>query len=107
MNAKAEDKAAAPALDDARTDKEKLTDIGLSDEEAAALEDKDDGGSEDDKGESGKDADASKEEGDDATKGADQTEDEDEDADPAPAKAKVPDHFIPIAETLVEKMLSS
>ena len=100
MNAKAEDKAAAPALDDARTDNVILTDIGLSDDEAAALEDKDDGGSEDDKGESGKDADASKEEGDDATKGADQTEDEDEDADPAPAKAKVPDHFIPIAETL-------
>lgn len=103
----AEDQAKAPALEDARTDKEKLTDIGLSEEEAAALGEKDDETA-DAKGESGKDADASTEGDADAGKDKDAAKKDaegdagaeaDADADTT-VKAKVPDHFTPIAETL-------
>ena len=96
----AEDQAKATPAGDGRTDKEKLTDIGLSEEEASALGEKDDETA-DDTDDAGKDADKSKGD-DDATKGKDATEDEDEDEDEEqrPQKAKVPDHFIPIAKTL-------
>jgi len=94
----AEDQAKATPAGDGRTDKEKLTDIGLSEEEAAALGEKDDETA-DDTDDAGKDADKSKGD-DDATKGKDATEDEDEDEEQGPQKAKVPDHFIPIAKTL-------
>ena len=109
MNAKAEDQAKAPALDDARTDKEKLTDIGLSDEEAAALGEKDDDTAAD-KGKTGKDAGKPKEE-DDADKEKVEADAEAAaaaaEADETPAKAKVPDHFTPIAETLSPEELEA
>lgn len=104
MTPKAEDLAKETPAGDGRTDKDKLADIGLSEEELAALGDKDDG-TEADTGEPGKDADEPPGEGEedtDAAKGEVPPDKEDpdaEDAKPAP-KAKVPDHFTPIAETL-------
>jgi hypothetical protein len=111
MTQKAEEKAAAPAAEDARTDKEKLADIGLSPEEQAALEGKD---TEADKGEAGKDADKpTGKEAEDA-KGEKPAEDaaaageadKDADKDAEPATEQVPDHFIPMAETLTEEDLT-
>jgi len=110
MVAKAEEQAkVAPAAEDARTDKEKLTDIGLSDEEAAVLEGKDTDEAAA-KGETGKDAGKPTKEAADATKGKDEAKtgdkegaDESDTSDQdAGADEKVPDHFIPLAETLTE-----
>jgi hypothetical protein len=111
MNQKAEEKAAAPT-GDGRTDKEKLSDIGLSDEELAALSEKDDETAAD-KGEAGKDADKPKgKEGEDA-KGESEAEKE---AAAAAEAAKtgeetkaetVPDHFTPMAETLSQEDLTA
>lgn len=109
--AKAEEQAQekAPASD-GRTDKEKLTDIGLSDEEVAALEGKDTEA--DTKGDTGQEAGEPTEEDADAkrkdkaeasdTEGADDEDTEDHDAE---AAEKVPDHFIPLAETLTQEDL--
>ncbi|GAF77322.1 unnamed protein product, partial [marine sediment metagenome] len=109
MNQKAEEKAPAAEVSSGRTDKEKLADIGLSDEEVAALEGKDETAA--DKGEAGKDADKpTGKEGEDATKG--ESEAEKEAAATAAAAAadeekpeKVPDHFTPMAETLTTEDL--
>jgi len=116
MVAKAEDQAAAPASD-GRTDKEKLTDIGISPEEQAALEadDTDEGA---DKDAAGKDADkpaAADKEADDA-KGESQADKDkaaaasdgegDAETDDLKPAEKVPDHFIAMAETLTEEDLT-
>lgn len=118
MASKAEELAKESAGHDGRTDREKLGDIGLSPEEVAALEGKDTD-EEADKGEPGKDAGKPTREADDATKrkdaaaadgkkdaDADEAEDAEdlEAADTGPGKT-VPDHFIPLAETLTEEDL--
>ena len=114
MGTKAEELAKETAGHDGRTDKEKMADIGLSPQEMAALEGKDtDEAAEKDA--AGKDADKSTgKEATDATKGAGEAEDQDteaasgegdeETADTKPAE-KVPDHFIPMAETLTDEDL--
>jgi hypothetical protein len=111
MNQKAEEKA-TPA-GDGRTDKEKLSDIGLSEEELAALSDKDDGTAAD-KGATGKDADKPKgKEGEDA-KGESEAEKAAAAAEAEAGKPgeetkaeTVPDHFIPMAETLSKEDLTA
>jgi hypothetical protein len=111
MNQKAEEKAAPAEEPSGRTDKEKLADIGLSDEEVAALKGEDETAA--DKGEAGKDADKSTEkEGEDATKGESEAEKEAEAKAAAAATEeekpeKVPDHFTPMAETLTEADLET
>lgn len=108
MSTKAEDKATAADEHDGRTDKEKLDDIGLSDAEQAALKGEDPEAAKE--GETGKDADKpaeDKKEGDDA-KGEGEAEkvaaagDEAGGGEKDETPAQVPDHFIPMAETLTE-----
>jgi hypothetical protein len=106
MVAKAEEQAKeTPA--DGRTDKEKMADIGLSEEEQAALEGKD-------TDEAGKDADADAGKEAEDAKGKDAADDkaaadkaaaEAEDGGEAGPAEKVPDHFTPLAETLTEEDL--
>jgi len=117
MNAKAEEQAKA-VKSDGRTDKEKLADIGLSPEETAALEadDTDTGAEGADKDAAGKDADKSGDKG--ATDAKDENEADkaaaaeasggegDEKAGDTQPSEKVPDHFIPMAETLTDEDLT-
>lgn len=109
MTAKAEDKAAAAVEHDGRTDKAKLDDIGLSDEEQAALKGEDPEAAKE--GEAGKDADKPTKEGADA-KGASEAEEKAAAGDETGTEkdetpAQVPDHFIPMAETLTEDDLKA
>lgn len=108
MPPKAEEKAAAEH--DGRTDKQERADIGLTEEEKAALEGSDSAAADEDKSAQEGDkptddkeakADATAE-GDDKAKAAAGEKEETGEGEAAKKAAAVPDHFVPMAETLSE-----